>query len=639
MAFDLQPGCAARVPQLPDEVLDYIFTGFLANNEIPSSIRLLNKRFSQRFAGHTRVQLSQHGIPNHAFAHRWGDAQAFRSLCARNRSQLIKLTAKTGDVANLRTVVDNAGLALQPEHMAAAAASGHVTTCLWLRDQGCPWDESVWAAAASSGSLSLCQWLEGEGCPLHPPARCFSRCRQPSPVLQAAARSGSQEVCEWVLTRPQHGGCAEAAAEAARCGHVALMDWLLLQHARQQGQQEQRQDSRAPAAPATASPLLADLEDEDGDEDRQSAGPWRAQVLPRADLRPPWEPQPQQPTAWIQLRHHQPGHLVPVDGCGVHRELLLGAASGCDLATVQRICSEPIATNTGSWPSISHVLPGSVAALKQEVRNTVLERAAASSTPDWREKFTWLRDWLGGAGTDGTCRAAVGCPDALERLRWIVEEQQIQAAADAVEEAASLGKVEVVSYLLHWLAGRPGTGVEAAGCHAAAGGHVGVLQALEAAGWPLGGETLLRAAEVGCVRGVEWLMERQQRQEQQQGGGEQQQRRRGERHEHQGDRGGEAAEGAVVRQGMREGKGEEEGEGAGHSFSADVLEAAASSGSAALLLWLRERGVLWDNIGAAFAGAAGGSSEEGVEALAAAGCPMGVSSVRQPHTCAPPCAV
>jgi hypothetical protein len=35
----------------------------------------------------------------------------------------------------------------------------------WLKEEGCPWNETACSAAASNGHLGLLQWLRKEGCP------------------------------------------------------------------------------------------------------------------------------------------------------------------------------------------------------------------------------------------------------------------------------------------------------------------------------------------------------------------------------------------------------------------------------------------------------------------------------------------
>jgi hypothetical protein len=46
-----------------------------------------------------------------------------------------------------------------------AAKRGHIQTIDWLRQRGCPWDETVCAKAARHGQLATLRWLHEGGCP------------------------------------------------------------------------------------------------------------------------------------------------------------------------------------------------------------------------------------------------------------------------------------------------------------------------------------------------------------------------------------------------------------------------------------------------------------------------------------------
>ena len=131
---------------------------------------------------------------------------------------------------------------------ATAASRGDIDMLCWLRGQDppCPWDVNVTAAAASSDVKTL-QWLRAQ----HPPCSWDSRsCR-------AAARAGKLEILIWLRAQkppcPWTSTTFEAATEqpdveilewlhengcplqlptpmpciiAARCGHLAVLQWL-----------------------------------------------------------------------------------------------------------------------------------------------------------------------------------------------------------------------------------------------------------------------------------------------------------------------------------------------------------------------------------------------------------------------------
>ncbi|PNH01918.1 Ankyrin repeat domain-containing protein, partial [Tetrabaena socialis] len=231
---------------LPEVV--HHFAGFLNGNELAATLRLVNKATAAQFRGpqHTTVRLSVL-VPCHAFAWRWGGSDATRGLTVRQRTQLPSLTARSGNIANLEVLHARDDLVTSPMNKAvleAAAGAGQLEVCRWLRQHDCPWDASAPDAAAGAGHKEVCEWLLTEGCQLlgcTPPRPCAppqlqlqqavarpARRRPFSAVvmLGRAAGRGHRAVCEWLLTH----GCPEdvgAASDAARGGHVGLMDWLL----------------------------------------------------------------------------------------------------------------------------------------------------------------------------------------------------------------------------------------------------------------------------------------------------------------------------------------------------------------------------------------------------------------------------
>ncbi|KXZ44125.1 hypothetical protein GPECTOR_73g646 [Gonium pectorale] len=117
---------------------------------------------------------------------------ATRGLTLKQRHQLLSLTAASGVVANLGVAEQAAGCVLTYQVFEAAAATGKLESCQWLRGRGCPMEE-----------------CEGSGCGL----------------LGAAAAGGHRHVCEWLLGLGLVWS-SDGLAEAARGGHVGLMEWL-----------------------------------------------------------------------------------------------------------------------------------------------------------------------------------------------------------------------------------------------------------------------------------------------------------------------------------------------------------------------------------------------------------------------------
>jgi len=71
---------------------------------------------------------------------------------------------------NARIVVEYALkkkiVALDSSLCAAAACGGHINLLKWLRDQGCPWDESTILVAFERNRLDVLEWSLRNGCPI-----------------------------------------------------------------------------------------------------------------------------------------------------------------------------------------------------------------------------------------------------------------------------------------------------------------------------------------------------------------------------------------------------------------------------------------------------------------------------------------
>jgi hypothetical protein len=176
------------------------------------------------------VRLSQ-AVPPHAFAQRYGHPAALRACTYIERRQLLRLTARSGSLDNLRLLLRGqrrgplrlpwqgrcgaAGCALGPDVLASAAAAGHLDVVRFLRTQlRCAWDASVAEAAARAGHTHVCAWLRSAGCPC------------PPSVLAAAASGGAPGMAEALVA----GGWAwsvQAASSAAEAGHAAALQALL----------------------------------------------------------------------------------------------------------------------------------------------------------------------------------------------------------------------------------------------------------------------------------------------------------------------------------------------------------------------------------------------------------------------------
>ncbi|KXZ42168.1 hypothetical protein GPECTOR_191g300 [Gonium pectorale] len=78
-------------------------------------------------------------------------------------------TAASGHLHVLEWLVETFGeeaVQLRADLFHAAACSGSVGLLAWLRDCGCPWDESAYTGAAQSGCEAALEWLVEWGCPM-----------------------------------------------------------------------------------------------------------------------------------------------------------------------------------------------------------------------------------------------------------------------------------------------------------------------------------------------------------------------------------------------------------------------------------------------------------------------------------------
>eukprot|EP00198_Chlamydomonas_reinhardtii_P007671 XP_001697008.1 predicted protein [Chlamydomonas reinhardtii] len=195
------------------------------------------------------------------------------------------------------------------------------------------------------------------------------------------------------------------------------------------------------------------------------------------------------------------------------------------------------------------------------------------------------------------------CGDWRQRLDWLAG-RGYRLSAVAASAAADAGNAEALEYLL----GRVPSasyGREISSC--AARGDLPVLRLLRPyMARMIAADAAEMAATHGQLEVVAWLLEgaADMRQEPGADGGSDIYSAGG-----RGSGGGGAAGAAAAPQGA-----------AGHLLSAALFRAAAKSGSVALLRWLRDRGCAWDS--RAWVSAAADSSQEVVEWLAEAGCPM-----------------
>ncbi|PNH07772.1 hypothetical protein TSOC_005743 [Tetrabaena socialis] len=440
------PPALASAPwhHLPPELLLRALA-CLPPNELACTARLVCKATAAALSSqqHTTVRLSQPS-PCGEFVRRWGGPGAMRPLTLVRRRLLLSLTAASGCLENLQWLAAHVGCSLTREAFEAAAAAGRLEVCRWLQQQGCDghgWALSAAKAAAGAGQRATVEWLlanardsgrtDLKGAACHASLAC------------SAARGGHQQSCYmqwWALSG------AEAAASA---GQRAVVEWLLA-CARDSGHKE---------------------DDLGSVEDRTS----------------------------LACSAARGGHVCTMDWLlqrrGLERDgdaaatVLVAAAEGCDLPTLQRLYHAYPQAAAGGWP------------------DQILTSAAGSPTPDWKAKVEWL-EGLGAAASSSpeACAKAASRPDALDRLSWL-RGRGYPWDWRATEAVAVAGNLDALRYLL--AKGCPVQ--ESTGWAVAEAGQLASLQALHAHSNTF---TRWKSALAGAGRGghlpvVAWLLEQQ----------------------------------------------------------------------------------------------------------------------------------
>ncbi|KXZ43945.1 hypothetical protein GPECTOR_77g41 [Gonium pectorale] len=174
---------------------------------------------------------------------------------------------------------------------------------------------------------------------------------------------------------------------------------------------------------------------------------------------------------------------------------LCGAAHGCDLPILQQ-----------AWLRFGPSL-----AVEPHAKATLLSSAASSPTADWAAKVEWL-EAQGCRRSVWAAIEAAALPndaEALARLTWL-HGQGYPIEAEAVVSTALRGNTATLQYLLAEVPAAVADADYRAGSYAAQRGHLAVLQALHAAGWPINFITsAYDAARAGHLHVLVWMLQAQ----------------------------------------------------------------------------------------------------------------------------------
>ncbi|KAG2441111.1 hypothetical protein HXX76_003963 [Chlamydomonas incerta] len=341
---------------LPNEVSARV-AAFLPPNEVATTLRLVSPAAAALYSQRA-VQLSQ-PVPAHAFAAKW-TPEAVRALTVAQKRSLVQLTARTGELANLEVAL-------------AVTQIGR-----W----------AALEAAASSGRVAavqcVCNWLKRE-------LKLPLEWHETDSMVEAAAAGGHEEILRWLHKRHKadltHGLALEKACLGGHSGAVTLM-MKELQRSHPQ-----------------------DWCDMDGTMELPCLAAYKGHFSLSLSLLAAIPP------------FYEPDHL----------DLLSSTAAGCTLAQLQAIIAremrlrglptagiEAAAAGGGGGEAGAGVGAASaVAAAAAAARGAAGQAAAAAAAPWWGDQGAILGDTWEGRFVVGAA-AASDTPDWREKVEWLL---------------------------------------------------------------------------------------------------------------------------------------------------------------------------------------------------------------------------
>lgn len=186
---------------------------------------------------------------------------------------LAKASASTGRVDALEHVYRHTNCELKCELCESAARGGKLATLQWLREKNCPWNEDTAIEAVRGNHVHILTFLHSQGCPISHHAidqaaerghyacvdwlwnhdfavyattyesaarggQCsmlialdhIYKCPVRTYAATHAATGGHLDCLEYIVTRGHDWNPRDCILEAAARGHVALIDWMVVEH-------------------------------------------------------------------------------------------------------------------------------------------------------------------------------------------------------------------------------------------------------------------------------------------------------------------------------------------------------------------------------------------------------------------------
>ncbi|KXZ43750.1 hypothetical protein GPECTOR_81g200 [Gonium pectorale] len=503
--------CVAA-PPLPNIWLPELverFASFLHHNDVMCTLRVVDKATAEQFRGRPEfpclVRLSQ-PVPPHMFARRCADPGAMRDLSLGQRTQLLRLTAASGVVANLEVAMEAVGFVPDANQLSevlkAAAAAGHVDAVrhlVWAgRQLGTGYASGTGhalGAAVKAGHMAVCEALVSS---------CAGQRLWGVEHVAAALQAGRPELADWLLQRwpegpigpgdslaPLNYGSSKLLEAAAEGCNLATLRSL---HLRYHGVHLPQSDPSGVLSSAAGSPT-ADWQAKVRWAESQlppgvSTGPdacAAAVACPDAELR----------LAWL-LRHgysanEKAAYAALCAGNAAALELLLARGLRPGRRAIEQ------ATCLGRLEALKKLHEHGCPLVADDVSSAAAEHGHLPV-------LVWAVEELGALLQDRQLAEAAAKKCDMEALQWLWQRGCPLNAYKVALAAAEGGNLPVLVWAVEELGAQPTS--KAFMEMAASSGCVKLMAWLREHGCPWDENLFRRTASAGCEAALEWLVER-----------------------------------------------------------------------------------------------------------------------------------